>query len=215
MVKAVIFDMDGLIIDSEPLWRMAEMEVFKSIGYDFTEEMCIQTMGMRVDEVVKYWHDQLHWKEPTVNHVINEIINKVIEKVKLHGTALPGVYQTIQLLKEKECPIALASSSSLKIINTVLQQLSLHDSFDVVHSAETEEFGKPHPAVFLTAAEKLNVEPKNCLVLEDSKAGMEAGLRAEMQVIVVPEINTQPDWIKNAHHYYRSLSDINWKTHLR
>ena len=214
MVKAVIFDMDGLIIDSEPLWRMAEMEVFKSIGYDFTEEMCIQTMGMRVDEVVKYWHDQLHWKEPTVNLVIDGIINKVIEKVKLHGTALPGVYQTIQLLKEKQCPIALASSSSSKIINTVLQQLSLHDSFDVVHSAENEEFGKPHPAVFLTAAEKLDVEPENSLVLEDSKAGMEAGLRAGMQVIVIPEINTQPDWIKKAHYHYRSLSDINWNIHL-
>jgi len=207
--KAVIFDMDGLIIDSEPLWRKSEMEVFKSIGYHFTEDMCIQTMGMRIDEVVQYWHNIFEWREPSIDEVVDKIQKKLIENVKLHGKALDGVDYSIKMLKDNGYQIALASSSSLKIIDVVLNKLSLHNSFDVVHSAQDEEFGKPHPAVFLTTANRLNIVPENCIVLEDSKAGMLAGLNANMKVIVIPEKLTKPDWISSAHTTLNSLNDLN------
>ena len=78
-IEAVIFDMDGLIIDSEPLWRKAEIQVFKDIGFHFTEEMCIQTMGMRIDEVVHYWWKKLKWEKPSEKDVINSIQSKMID----------------------------------------------------------------------------------------------------------------------------------------
>ena len=72
-IKAVIFDMDGLIIDSEPLWRKAEIASFASIGYQFTDEMCSSTKGMRIDEVVSHWHEKLKWKSPSKSLVVSSI----------------------------------------------------------------------------------------------------------------------------------------------
>ena len=202
---AVIFDMDGLIIDSEPLWREAEMTVFKSIGFEFTEQMCIQTMGMRIDAVVNYWHQKLQWKKPTVNSVINSIENQVIELVNKHGKPLNGVIETIELLKKNNIPIAIASSSSTKIIEAVVHKLSIKDYFSVIHSAEKEKNGKPHPDVFLSAAEMLEVNKNRCIVLEDSNYGMQAAINAGMKVIVIPEKGTNPKWIKKANLKLNSL----------
>lgn len=214
MIKAVIFDMDGLIIDSEPLWRKSEMEVFHSMGYHFTEEMCIQTMGMRINEVVKFWHDQFNWSTPTIDQVIENIQNKLIENVLKYGKELEGVNTAIEYLKRNNILTAIASSSSFKIIAAVTQKLKLEDKFELIHSAENEIEGKPHPAVFLTTANKLGVKPEKCLVLEDSNFGMQAGINAGMKVIVIPEKDTQPEWMYNAHYNYASLSEINWENHI-
>jgi len=214
MIKAVIFDMDGLIIDSEPLWRKSEMEVFHSMGYHFTEEMCIQTMGMRINEVVKYWHDQFEWQSPSIEEVIENIQDKLIENVMNYGKALEGVETAIEYLKNKNILTAIASSSSFKIIAAVTEKLKLEDKFDLIHSAENEIEGKPHPAVFLTTSNKLGVKPEECIVLEDSKFGMQAGLNAGMKVMVIPEKGTQPDWMESAHCNYTSLSMINWEDHI-
>ncbi|MEC8616572.1 MAG: hexitol phosphatase HxpB [Bacteroidota bacterium] len=186
-IKAVIFDMDGLIIDSEPLWKRAEIEAFGSIGYDFTYEMCESTKGMRIDEVVGYWHSQLKWSSPSISHVVNDITDRMIKLIRSEGAPLPGVLKTISKLTDRKIPLALASSSSMKLIQTVLNKLKIQSYFEVVHSAEFEEKGKPDPQVFLTTAKKLGLEPSSCLVLEDSKAGMEAGINAGMRVVLVPD----------------------------
>ena len=169
-IEAVIFDMDGLIIDSEPLWRKAEIRAFKDIGFDFTEEMCIQTMGMRIDEVVHYWWKKLKWEKPSEKDVVDSIQSKMIDLIQKDGTLLPGVLDALKLLKEKNIPIALASSSAMILIKAVIESLDIKDYFNVIHSAEKEPAGKPDPAVFLTAARMLEIEAKKCLVLEDSKA---------------------------------------------
>ena len=134
--------MDGLIIDSEPLWRKSEMEVFHSMGYHFTEEMCIQTMGMRINEVVKYWHDQFEWQSPSIEEVIENIQDKLIENVMNYGKALEGVETAIEYLKNKNILTAIASSSSFKIIAAVTEKLKLEDKFDLIHSAENEIEGR-------------------------------------------------------------------------
>ena len=206
---AVIFDMDGLIIDSEPLWRKAEMDVFNAMGYHFTEEMCIETMGMRLDTVVQFWHNKFKWSSPSVEKVIDNIQNKLIENVINFGKPLAGVLETIQLLKQNNVPIAIASSSSSKIINTVVQKLKLANYFNVIHSAEYEKNGKPHPDVFNTAAKMLGVPNKNCLVLEDSKFGMMAAINAGMRVIVIPESGTLPNWSTKANVTLKSLKEFN------
>ncbi|MDG2370965.1 MAG: hexitol phosphatase HxpB [Flavobacteriales bacterium] len=210
-IKAVIFDMDGLIIDSEPLWRKSEMEVFQSMGYDFTEEICIQTMGMRLDTVVKFWYEKLKWSHPSIEDVVQNIQNKLIENVSEFGNPIEGVIETIHLLKESNIPIAIASSSSFKIINAVVEKLQLNKVFDVIHSAENEENGKPHPAVFNSTAKMLGFNNENCLVLEDSKFGMLAAINAGMKVIVVPENGKKPEWSKEADRTLSSLKDFNLK----
>ena len=207
-IKAVIFDMDGLIIDSEPLWRKAEIRAFKEIGYDFSDSMCASTMGMRIDQVVDHWWNKLKWETPSKSELVESIVSKMVYQIKSFGVAMPGLENIITLLKNKNIPIAIASSSSFLLIDTVVEKLKLKPFFDVIHSAENELKGKPDPAVFLTTAKLLNVNPINCLVLEDSKTGMEAGLNAKMRTIVIPEIGTNPEWTKKSFKKIDSLNDF-------
>jgi mannitol-1-/sugar-/sorbitol-6-/2-deoxyglucose-6-phosphatase len=207
-IKAVIFDMDGLIIDSEPLWRKAEISAFKEIGFHFTEEMCASTMGMRIDQVVTYWWEKLKWDSPSQNQLIDTIIAKMVSQINSLGKPMPGLDYIINLLKKNNIPMAIASSSSFLLIETVINKLQIKQHFDVIHSAENEESGKPHPAVFLSAAKLLGVESKNCMVLEDSKAGMQAGLNAKMRTIVIPETGTNPKWSRKAFKIIDSLNDF-------
>lgn len=207
-VKAVIFDMDGLIIDSEPLWRKAEISAFKEIGFHFTDEMCASTMGMRIDQVVAYWWNKLQWKSPSQSDLIENIINRMVHQINTVGEAMPGLEFAIDLLKKNNIPTAIASSSSFLLIETVVNKLKLKQHFDVIHSAENEQKGKPDPAVFLSTAKLLDVNPENCLVLEDSKAGMEAGLNAKMRTVVIPEKGTNPEWSSKAFLKIDSLKDF-------
>ena len=207
-IEAVIFDMDGLIIDSEPLWRKAEIEAFKEIGFHFTEQMCIQTMGMRIDEVVKYWWNKLTWGTPSESDVVNSIQSKMIDLIQKQGVLLPGVLDSLKLLKENNIPIALASSSAMVLINAVIDTLKIKSYFNVIHSAENEPAGKPDPSVFLSTAKSLNTKPSKCLVLEDSKAGMEAGINAKMRTVVIPEVGNNLQWFFKAHKKLTSMNEF-------
>jgi len=210
-IEAVIFDMDGLIIDSEPLWRKAEIEAFKEIGFHFTEQMCVETMGMRIDEVVNFWWKKFKWKTPKESVVVNNIQSKMIDLIQKEGVLLPGVIETLKLLKEHGIPVALASSSAMVLIKTVVNSLEIKDYFDVIHSAEKEQAGKPNPAVFLTAAKMLEIDPEKCMVLEDSKAGMEAGLNANMKTILIPEKGKFEKWMKKSFRILNSMEDFEIK----
>ena len=173
-ISAVIFDMDGLIIDSEPLWKIAEIETFKEVGFDFTFEMCALTTGMRIDEVVEFWRAKLKWESFTNTEIVDKIQNKMIQLIKERGKLLPGIIESLNLLNANDVLIGLASSSSMSLINTTVDTLKIRKFFNVIHSAENEIAGKPNPAVFLSAAKMLKVNPEKCLVLEDSRAGMNA-----------------------------------------
>ena len=207
-IEAVIFDMDGLIIDSEPQWRKAEIEAFKEIGFHFTEQMCIQTMGIRIDEVVNYWWNKLKWETPSESDVVNSIQSKMIDLIQKQGVLLPGVLDSLKLLKENNISIALASSSARILINTVIDTLKIKSYFNVIHSAENEPAGKPDPSVFLSTAKSLNTKPSKCLVLEDSRAGMEAGINAGMRTIVIPESGINSKWCSKAHKKLDSMNEF-------
>ena len=187
MIKAVIFDMDGLLINSEPFWREAEKEVFALVNIHLTDEMCFKTVGLRIDEVVDYWHEQFPWSNYLKSDIRDRIIHRVIELVIEKGEKLPGVDQTIHFLKNKNLPLGIASASHHTIIKSVVKKLNLEQHFQVIHSAEKETFGKPHPAVYLSAAGMLGVKPHECLVFEDSFNGVIAARAARMKVIAVPE----------------------------
>ena len=132
----------------------------------------------------------------------------MIDLIKKDGVLLPGVLDALNVLKLNEIPIALASSSSSVLINTVIETLKIKDYFKIIHSAENETAGKPDPSVFLTTAKLLDTAPIKCLVLEDSKAGMNAGLNANMKTIVIPEHGTFPSWSKKANHTLQSMNDF-------
>lgn len=187
MIRAVIYDMDGLIIDSEPIWREAEKEVFETVGVQLSDEMCFETVGLRIEEVVEHWHRHFPWNNRSKETIKEEIIARVIELILKKGKALPGLYSSLDFLKGQQVRIALASGSHFVIIASVLDKLNIREYFTIIHSAQEEQFGKPHPAVFLSTAHKLNVHPSECLVLEDSFNGVVAAKAARMKVVAIPE----------------------------
>ena len=187
MIKAVIFDMDGLLTDSEPLWQEAEMQIFKQVNIMLTPALCMQTKGLRIDEVVDYWYQKFPWTNSSREEVENLIVAKVIELIHTKGVPLAGVDNAISFVQQKQVKIALASSSSTKIIQAALQKLNLVNTFVEVYSAESEVLGKPHPGVYLTTANKLNIFPQECLTIEDSLNGVLAAKAAQMKCIAIPE----------------------------
>jgi len=184
---AVIFDMDGVLIDSEPLWKIAMEAVFESLGSTLKKEDFQKTVGLRIDEVVHFWNNHEAWGVENEQDVEEAIIVKMIELISQNAAPLAGVIETLIFLKESNLKIGLGTSSSSRLIEVVLSELHIKHFFDFTHSAETEAFGKPHPAVYLTVAQQLNVSPHKCLVIEDSFNGVIAGLAAKMKVVCIPE----------------------------
>ena len=191
--ESVIFDMDGVLIDSEPLWKIAMENVFSSIGCPLTREDFQKTVGLRIDEVIAYWFEHVGWKGKSTTEVENEIIQQMIGLIEKNGKPLDGVIETLDYLRANNYKIGLATSSYSVLIDTVLLTLQITDKFDFTHSAEHEQYGKPHPAVYLSVAKKLNVTPKKCLVIEDSLNGIIAGKAAGMKVICIPEKTHHPE----------------------
>jgi beta-phosphoglucomutase-like phosphatase (HAD superfamily) len=187
MVRAILFDMDGLLIDSEPLWHEAEIYGFGLAGLCLTPEQCLETTGLRVDEVVQFHYAQRPWAAPAPEAVTTAIVERLIALVRSRGVLKPGVSEALECARASGLRIALASSSPYAIIDAVLDTFGLRSAFEVIHSAEEEARGKPEPDVYLTAARKLDVDPALCLALEDSPNGVLAAKAAGMQCIAVPE----------------------------
>lgn len=214
---AVIFDMDGVLIDSEPLWKIAMEEVFHAIGSKLTKEDFQKTVGLRLDEVVVFWHAHEGWKEVTPREVETKIVLRMVELIKENAAPLPGVVETLQFFQEKNIKVGLATSSYEILIATVLHALAIEKYFQVCVSAEHEEFGKPHPAVYLTAARKMDVQATRCLVVEDSFNGVISGKAARMKVACIPEKTHHPDQrLVAADYMFETMNDLleNLKTRI-
>jgi HAD superfamily hydrolase (TIGR01509 family) len=192
-IKAIIFDMDGLLIDSEPYWKIAEKKVFGELGLNLDDDLLRQVMGFRLSEVVRHWHNYQPWPNPdfdkTEQYVLETVKKLIIEKAEV----LPGVHKLLDQLHKQNYKMAVASSSAMSLIEAVVDKLGAKDYFDVLWSAEFEPFGKPHPGIFITTAQKLNVIPSECLVFEDSINGVIAAKAARMKCIAVPETATYND----------------------
>lgn len=192
-IQAVIFDMDGVLIDSEPLWKIAMEEAFVSVNCPLTKKDFEKTVGLRIDEVIEFWYQEVGWENCTPKELEQRIINRMIELISENGEPLTGVIETLSFLRKNGYKIGLGTSSYKVLIDTVLSTLNIRDSFDFVHSAEDEEFGKPNPAVYLTVAKNLGVSPLNCLVIEDSLTGVIASKSARMRTVCIPEKTHNPN----------------------
>ncbi len=186
-LRAVIYDLDGLLIDSEPSWVRAEVEVLGSVGVPLTPERCLETTGLRIDEAVAYWSERHPWQGATRPEVVGRILDRVLRLIAEQAPLKPGVRESLEVVRKAGLRVALASSSPLVLIEGVLARFGLRGEFEVVVSAEGERFGKPHPGVYLTTAARLGLAPEACVALEDSVNGMLSACAAGMRCIAVPE----------------------------
>ena len=184
---ASIFDMDGLLIDSEVLWHEAEIEILGGLGVPLNIDGCRTTKGMFVHEVTRHWYGLYPWTGPAPDEVAVSVVDRVIELVYAKGRLKPGAEHALDLCARRGWPLAVASSSEYRLIDAALDHFGLRGRFALVHSAEEEAYGKPHPAVFISAATRLGVVPKRCLVWEDAPAGVLAAKAGSMACIAVPE----------------------------
>lgn len=191
---AAIFDMDGLLIDSEPLWDRAELEVMASLGVDISRRGELpDTLGLRIDMVVDLWYTHQPWVGPDRAAVTDRIINRAISLVEEERPLLPGVREAVALCKANGLKVGLASASPLHMLEKVLIMFDLREQFDALASAEALPYSKPHPQVYIDCAAKLGVDPLCCVALEDSVNGMIASKAARMRSIVVPDNEHRQD----------------------
>ncbi len=209
-LKAVIFDMDGLLIDSEPLWQEAGSETLADFGKELTLEQYHSSTGLRTEEWIQHWFHYFDIPTQQAATAIDMIISKAIAKIDEKGIAFPGVEHIIPLLKSHSLKIGLATSSPLSLVDVVLRKLGLQNSFDAITSAEKLPFGKPHPEVYLNCAAALGAKGMECIAFEDSFNGMIAAKAARMKCVIIPAVadHDHPKW-NAADLKLRSLTEFN------
>jgi len=192
--KAVIFDMDGILINSEPYWKAAEQTVFAAQGIDpEIQHQLPDTTGLRIDQVVRLWLKVAGNNSVNAASITQQIIEYVIDKIIEERPLLPGVRHALQLCQQSGVKIGLASASPMSMITTVVNLFELTPYFITLSSAEALPYSKPHPQVYLNAAKALGVDPLHCLAIEDSVNGMVAAKAARMKVFTVPA-HEQIEW---------------------
>lgn len=182
----VIFDMDGLLIDSEPLWGEAAEEILARFGVKLTNEQYHQHTGLRTREFLTWWFAYFGIAPEHIESAERDLVDLVISKVTAKPRFLPGVPQILEFFQQRGFGIGLASSSPMHLIDTVEALGQLGRFIQVKTSAEGLPLGKPHPQVYLDCARQLGVSPLDCIAFEDSFNGMIAAKAARMRCVVVP-----------------------------
>lgn len=185
-ITTAIFDMDGLLIDSEPLWYEAALECLAAFNVSMSNEEYVETTGLRTKEFLQHWFTVYGIDHAKIPEMDTEITNRVIKKVNEKGTMMDGALEAVALAGKLGLKIGLASSSPMSLIEAVVKKSGLTGSFQALNSAEGLRFGKPNPQVFIDCADALNSHPVECICFEDSFNGLIAAKAARMKCIVVP-----------------------------
>jgi mannitol-1-/sugar-/sorbitol-6-/2-deoxyglucose-6-phosphatase len=211
---AAVFDMDGLLLDSEPLWKRAEREVFAEVGIQITEEMSKVTAPMTTAEVAAHWYAFRPWRGRSTLDLERAVISRVRDLIDSHAETLPGVHDVLRACRSRGWQVGLASNSPLVLCNHVLQALGLRGEFDAVFSAEQVTRGKPAPDIYLEAARYMGVSPAQCLAFEDSASGVRAAHEAGMTVVAIPSAGQECDFASHAPHAIFPTLLAFWKAHF-
>ena len=190
-IKAVLFDMDGLMIDTESLSTEAFINSAKAQGYNMTKEETLKVLGFTKANIYQFWIDYFQGTNVDGKKLVDdhyEYIENVLYTVG--PEKMPYVEELLKYLRENNYKIAVASSSDTADIKNNLEKTKLEKYIDEIASGAEVENGKPAPDVFLLAAERLGVDAKDCLILEDSKAGIKAGKASGAMVFMVPDMFT-------------------------
>lgn len=188
-LNTVIFDMDGLLIDSEPLWKEAAEALFFTYGKQLTPQQYSSTTGLRTKEFLAHWFSYFSLPEADIANAETIVVNDVIKLVQQKGKPMPGVHHIFNFFLERNFKIGLASSSPIELINLVVELLEIKNHLQAISSAADLAYGKPHPEVYLNCAVKLAAMPAECICFEDSFNGMIAAKAAKMKCVVVPSLH--------------------------
>jgi len=208
MIQAFIFDMDGVIIDSEPLHFEVDIQVMKDFGASITQEQLEKYVGMTNPEMWKLIREEYQLQR-TVSEIIDyQLSNKIKILTAREMEPIDGIRELLADLKASGIPVGIASSSPPVFIKAVLDKFGLLDAFNCIVSGEEVERGKPAPDVYLKAAELLGVEPASCMVLEDARHGIAAAKAAGMQCIGFVNPNSGNQDLSAADYVVRSIAEV-------
>ena len=208
MIEAVVFDLDGVLLDSEHVWDEVREELARERGGRWHERAQADMMGMSSPEWSRYMHDVLGLPEPP-QEINDEVVERMEARYREHLPLVDGALDAVRRLSGS-FRLALASSSNRPLIDAVLEAAGLVDQFEVTMSSEEVARGKPAPDVFLETARRLGVHPAGCTAVEDSGNGLRAARAAGMRVIAIPNRRYPPpsDALALADVVLRSLAEV-------
>jgi HAD superfamily hydrolase (TIGR01509 family) len=190
VIEAVVFDLDGVLVDSEEIWDRAREQLARERGGRWHDQAQRDMMGMSSTEWSRYMHDVIGLEEPP-EEINREVVRRLTELYRQELPVIPGAKQAVERLAA-QWPLGLASSSNRELIDLVLELLGVRQLFQATVSSEEVARGKPAPDVYLEAARRLGVDPAHTAAVEDSRNGILAAKAAGMRVIAIPNRHFPP-----------------------
>ena len=191
MIEAVVFDLDGVLLQSEEVWDAVRERYVRERGGRYDEEVQRAMMGMSAPEWSRYLHEDAGVGEEP-EQINSDVVELMLEAYRRELPLLPGAEDAVRRTAAA-FPLALASSSNREIFEAVLELAGLSDCFQATVSSEEVPHGKPAPDVYLEAARRLGVAPERCTAVEDSQAGIRSASSAGMRVVAIPNASYPPD----------------------
>ena len=211
MINAVIFDMDGVMIDSEPLWEKTERILLARRSIDYSPDYRDKIVGLNQRDSGRLLVDTFDLDE-TVEDIINERISILTSIYEEELELIPALVPLLEQLAREGYRLAVASSSPLRVVTFVLDMFSLHDHFLAVVSGDSVGNGKPHPDIYMHTAETLGVKPAECVAIEDSINGLRSAKCAGMYCIAIPDRRLTPEQFRSADIILDSLRELTPET---